>query len=321
MKKIESKTYNLSVTYIISLIAIATVALFMHGIRVAVLLLVMSVAAFVTDFICVRIKGRNFEISDLSCIAEAWLLAFMFPSLIPLGKAVTSVVVAVIIGRHILGENKVKLLPSPVIGYTFALCAWKDDVLSFKNITGAVDTIELSDGLVMSSSASFNSSGVFRESDFDILTGNVNGAIGTNVIALLLLCAVILVIARRIRITPFIGVIVSLAFFGGIVQKSGDFILSAKYEVLANMAVFAAIFFVSDKDIAPVKPMSGLLYGLTLGMVSYYLTFFTDQENAIIPAIIICSPICILCRSLAVSKKASDNSETTTAETGEAEIL
>lgn len=305
MRKLESKTDKLSVTYILSLLAIAVVAVVINGFKAALLIIVMSAAAFVADFVCVKLKKRNYEISDLSCIAESWLLAFMFPSTMPLEKALAAAVAAVLLGRHIFGENRTRLMPSPVIGYVFALCAWKDDVLSFPNITGDTEAMELSNGLIPSSSAHFNSAGVFRESLFDVFTGNINGAMGTNVIILLLICAVILLISRRIRFAPLIGVFVSMAFFGGVVHKSGEFLLSAESEVLANMVLFAAIFFASDKDTAPSGFVSGMLYGLTLGMVAYYISFFTDQENTIIPAIVICSPICLLCRSFV--KKTQDS--------------
>lgn len=313
MKKLGRKTDKLSVTYILALLAIAVVAVVINGYKAALLLAVMSAAAFVADFVCVKLKKRDYELSDLSCIAESWLLAFMFPSTMPLGKAVAASVVAVLLGRHILGENRIRLIPSSVIGYIFALCAWKDDVLSFPNITGDTEAMELSNGLISSSSAHFNSAGVFREPLFDVFTGNVNGAMGANVIILLLICAIILIISRRVRFAPLLGVLISMAFFGGVVQKSGDFLLSAESEILANMVIFSAIFFASDKDTAPSGFISGMLYGLTLGMVAYYISYFTDQENAIIPAIVICSPICLLCRSF-VKKNQQDKANKETEE-------
>lgn len=317
MEKNLKKPDKLSVCYIIAAAAIECVAVFYYGIRALAVSAAAIAAALIIDFICVKLRGRKYSASDLTCIIEALLLSFMMPSSISFGIIAAASAVMVIIGRHILGENENRVMPAPAIGYVFALVMWKEDVLSFPEITGSFKFMSYSpEELTVSSSSWYNTAGVFKESWYDIFIGSTQGPLGTGVIALIIICAIMLIIARKIRIAPIIGILISTSFFGSVVCKSGSYLNSALYEICANMVIFAAVFLAADKDIAPSKFSFGILYGLVTGMTAYYLTFFTERENAIVPALIICSPICVLLKNLSSrsylmrkSKKASGSAE------------
>jgi Na+-translocating ferredoxin:NAD+ oxidoreductase RnfD subunit len=292
------KSEKISVPYIVVLTAIAVVSIFYYGFRVLLLLFIAMLAGVVTEIVCLNLKKQKYNQNMSSVLSEAVILTFMMPASINIGILIISEIFATAFGRHIFGSGNKKLIPPPVLGYVFALAGWKKEVLSYPEIIGKIGYFSFKKGdLSASSSAMFNSSGVFNVSDYNILVGNTISSLGTGVIGLLIICAVVLLISRKIRISPLIGFVVSISFFGSIVCKSGDYLVSAKYEILANMVIFSAVFLVSDKESAPEKFVPGLLYGLTLGMVTYYFTFFTEQENAVIPAMIICIPIALLCRS------------------------
>lgn len=299
----KEKSVKLSPIYIISICSILAASSFYYGIRVIILLAVTMFAALCTDYFCTRLQKKKYKASNLDCLAETALLVFMLPASFNFAYAAIAAVFMVIIGRYVLGSGSKRIIPAPAVGYIFALVFWKRNLLSFpENTNQNFWSLKLGN-LVSSSSSYFNLNEDYKENFFDVLIGNVTGALGTNIIILLVFIGFILIAFKKINLTPALGMLLIMFVFGTLTSKLVNTFRTGIFEIFSNFLMFAAVFLISDKETSPSTFWAGLIYGVTVGFLTFYFTFFTHMENSVIASIIICSPVCYLCKKMNVVSK------------------
>lgn len=131
--------------------------------------------------------------------------------------------------------------------------------------------------------------------DFEILLGNFSGAAGSASILLLIVAAVILIFRRDISAGAFIGTIFGTGFLAYIMPVSASLTAadSVKYSLVTNMVLFAAIYIISDKRIAPKREYYAFFYGLFIAFFSYIVLLTTAKENVIIIISVLFTPVAL----------------------------
>lgn len=294
---------KISLTYIISVIAIAAISATYYGIRSLVVLAVAVVTSILCDYICVKVQKNNYYARYADVLVEAALFSFMLPASVNFFTEVISAIFMVVISRHILGSGKNRIVSTPATGYLFAVFFNKANILRAP-IADGKDFFSMNVGDTYdSSSAYFNMSGTFKEDIFDVLSGNTIGAMGTNVIILLVIIGIVFTALKKINVFPAIGFLAILFILGYATGIETNQLRKGLFEICADMAMFTAVFIVSDPDISPSSFLNGILYGATVGLVAFYLTYFTQTENAPVLAVVLCSPINYLCGKMDVVHK------------------
>ena len=103
---------------------------------------------------------------------------------------------------------------------------------------------------------------------------------------------------RDISAGAFIGTIAGTALFAyvsPIIPNRAD---SVRYSLVTNMVLFAAIYIVSDRRIAPKRNYYAFFYGLFIGIVSYVIVLTTAKENAIVIVSVLFTPIALMFKNL-----------------------
>ena len=140
--------------------------------------------------------------------------------------------------------------------------------------------------------------GRMEYTDFEIMLGNFSGAAGAVSILLLAVSALILMFRRDISAGGFIGTIAGTALFAYVAPIIPNRADSVRYSLVTNMVLFAAIYIVSDRRIAPKRNYYAFFYGLFIGIVSYVIVLTTAKENAIVIVSVLFTPIALMFKNL-----------------------
>ena len=267
----------------------------MRSLALAGLCVTVSLAA---DIISVRLMGRRFTADDLSCTSDALIIALMLPSVMSYKVAALASLFAVVVAKNIFG-GRVNMIFSPAAAaYIFVLTSWGRDLLLFTAPHVKTGIFGKPQELVNSASHVFNMTGRMEYTDFEIMLGNFSGAAGAVSILLLAVSALILMFRRDISAGAFIGTIAGTALFAYVAPIIPNRADSVRYSLVTNMVLFAAIYIVSDRRIAPKRNYYAFFYGLFIGIVSYVIVLTTAKENAIVIVSVLFTPIALMFKNL-----------------------
>ncbi|EWM53844.1 RnfABCDGE type electron transport complex subunit D [Ruminococcus flavefaciens] len=301
----------------ITLVTLELMSYFYYGIRSLVLAGICIAFGFAADLLSLRLMGRKFTADDLTCTSDALMLSLMFPAVIDFKIAGIAVVFATVVAKNLFGGRRNMIFQPAAAAYVFVLTSWGRQLLQFTEPHVKTGVFEKPDVLVNSASHSFNMTGVFKHTDFEILLGNFSGAPGTVSILLLSVAAVVLMFRKSISAGAFLGTIFGTGFFALLTPMVSQRGASLKYSLVTNMVLFAAIYIVSDLRIAPKRNYYAFFYGLFIGVFSYVLVLTGAKENAIVIVSVLFTPVALGFKNL--EKKidtAANEYENTAASTG-----
>ncbi|MBO5383927.1 MAG: RnfABCDGE type electron transport complex subunit D [Ruminococcus sp.] len=277
----------------ITLLALELMSYFYYGVRAIVLGGVCIAAAFISEVISLRLMHRKFTADDLTCTSDALIISLMMPAVMDFKIAAVASVFAVVVVKNIFGGRTNMIFSPAAAAYVFVLTSWGKNLLSYTEPHVKTGVFEQPDELVNSASSVFNLSGKLSYTDFELLLGNFTGPCGAASILLLLVAAVILIFRKDISAGAFIGTIFGTVLFAYLTPMSVIRSDSVKYTLVTNMVLFAAVYIVSDRRIAPKRDYYAFFYGLFIAVFSYVLVLTTAKENAIIIVSLLFTPVAL----------------------------
>lgn len=282
----------------LTLLTLELMAYFYYGLRALVLGGVCITVSVAAEFISLRLMHKRFTADDLTCTSDALIIALMLPTVIDYKIAAIGCVFAVVAAKNIFGGRLNMIFSPAAAAYVFLLTSWKNQTLQFTAPHVHTGIFEKATGLVASASHSFNLTGEMSVSDFEILMGNFSGPAGAVSILLLAVAALILILRGDISGGAFIGTISGTVLLSYLVPMSGGMVDSIKFPLVTNMVLFAAVYIVSDKRIAPRRHYYAFFYGLFIAMTSYIIVLTTAKENAIVIVALLFTPIALAFKNL-----------------------
>lgn len=297
MKKLKPRRLS-STDILITLVALEVMAYFYFGIRTVILVGLCMAVSFLSDWLTVKLMKKEYSAEDLICLADGTAIALMMPASIDYKIPVISCIFAVVIGKNLFGGRKNIIFSPCAIGYLFAVTSWKDDVLMYPEISSKLGIYNNDAELSRSLSYTFNTTGQVKVTDFEILLGNFEGAMGTVSILLLGVIAVVLIFRKAISTGAFAGVMSGLIFMSFVCPVTDSRTESLKYVLATNMFLFATIYIVSDKRTAPLKNYYSFFYGLFTALISYILLLTTGKENLIVTVSVLMTPLALVLKEI-----------------------
>lgn len=292
LKKVKRERF-IWLDIIITLITLELMAYFYYGIRavaVAVLCVTVSLAA---EIISLRLMHHRFTADDLTCTSDALILSLMLPAVIDYKIAAIASIFAVIVAKNIFGGRSNMIFSPSAAAYVFIAASWSKQLLLYPLPHTKYGIFDSASDLVYSASHDFNLTGKIDHTDFEILLGNFSGPCGAVSILLLIVAAFILIFRGDISAGAFIGSVLGtnlLAFLSPVDTSAVD---SVKYTLAANMVLFASIYIISDKRIAPKRNYYAFFYGYFIAVISYILLLTTAKENAIVLVSVLATPVAL----------------------------
>lgn len=296
-KKIRSQRF-ICLDILLTLLTLSLMEYFYYGLRSVVLGCVCVGTSVIAELVSLRLMKRKFTADDLTCVTDALIFALMLPAVFDMEIAAIACIFAVTVAKNLFGGRKNMIFSPAAAAYVFVLVSWKNSVLMFTDPHVHTGVFEKAENLVSSISNSFNVTGRMSVSDFELLMGNVPGSAGAVSILLLAVASAVLIFRRDISVGAFLGTITGTALLACFVPMASSIGMSVKYTLSTNMVLFAAIYIVSDRRIAPEKNYYAFFYGLFVAVFSYILVLTTAKENAVIIASVIFTPVVLGLRNL-----------------------
>ncbi len=280
----------------ITLLALELMSYFYYGIRSLVLGGVCIAVSLISEIICLRLMNRPFTADDLTCTSDALIIALMMPAVMDYKIASIACIFAVIAAKNIFGGRRNMIFSPAAAAYVFMLTSWGKKLLLYPEPHVKTGIFDVPDSLVGSTSYVYNTTGKIDLTDFEILMGNFSGPAGSVSILLLMVAAVMLMLRRDISAGAFIGTIAGTVFPACIIPISDT--SPVKYALVTNMVLFAAVYIISDRRIAPQKEYYAFFYGLFIAVFSYIVVLTTGKENAVVIVSVLFTPVALGFRNL-----------------------
>lgn len=290
MLKKARKERHIWLDIMLTLLALELMSYFYYGIRSVVLAAVCIVSASAAEIISIRLMKRRFSADDLTCTSDALIIALMFPAVMDYKIAAVASVFAIVVAKNIFGGRMNMIFSPAAAAYVFVLTSWGRKLLQYTEPHVKTGIFEKPEVLVNSASHTFDLTGTFKHSDFEVLLGNFSGPSGAVSILLLAVAAVVLMFRRSISVGAFLGTIFGTGFFAVVTPAVSSKADSLKYSLVTNMVLFAAVYIVADKRIAPKRDYYAFFYGLFIGVFSYVIVLTGAKENAIVIISVLFTP-------------------------------
>lgn len=292
LKKVKKERF-IWLDIMITLITLELMAYFYYGVRAVALAVLCIVVALASEIISLRLMNRRFSADDLSCTSDALILSLMLPAVMNYKIAVIASVFAVVAAKNVFGGRRNIIFSPAAAAYVFIAASWSKQLLLYPLPHTKYGVLDSASNLVNSASHDFNLTGKIDHTDFEILLGNFSGPCGAVSILLLIVAAIILILRKDISVGAFIGSILGLTLLAIIAPASNSIADSVKYTLSSNMVIFASIYIISDKRIAPKRNYYAFFYGYFIAVASYVLLLTTAKENAIVIVSVLAAPIAL----------------------------
>ena len=274
------------------------------GKRAFLALLAALLTAYLCDCALAPLHGTGYQSHEPSSECFAALIVLMMPASISYPIVIAAVIVAVLVKEAFGGEGHYPFHPAAV-GVVVAGISWPKNVFSYP-VPGTQLPLfgEVNTTLVEGMNATLRDGGLPSASTMNLLTGNVSAAVGTSAALVLMACGLFLLVRGRISplvVIPFFVFVIALPWLFPNLNELPTFSLPweyirqrfylEKYVVLSGTALFTGLFLICEPVTMPDRPMSRIVYGTMLGIMTYVFRTFSPYECAVCCALLIAGAI------------------------------
>lgn len=277
---------------LIMLLVMAAMSFYYYGIRALMILAVTTSVCVVSDFICIKMRGRNIS-KDLSTIVTGLTLGLMMSVAVPYYIAAIASVFAIVIVKHAFGGHGCEIFNSAAVGFLFTALCFPENMLKYPKAFSylPISSVVPENMLYDSMNKSMLMMGTSDISLIDTLIGKFYGPMGAGFVILLIIAAVFLMLRRSLSAITFFTEFVLLSLYALVYY---DFnLMSVLYFFSGGMLLFGMIFISGDYCTVPKNRISRLIYGLIFSISVMLFHSYSSTENAVIYAAIIAAPFTI----------------------------
>lgn len=271
----KAKSSNIMLMVLIALLPATLFGIYNFGVHAAILVVVTTASAVLSEWIFTKITHRPTTINDFSAAVTGLLLALNLPPTLPIWMGVLGAVFAIIIVKQLfggLGQN----FMNPALGARcFLLISFTGRMTYFvyDGVTGATPLAELKAGQAVDT--------------MSMLIGNIRGTIGETSVIAIMLGAIFLilmgVIDLRIPGTYIVTFVIFITIFGG--HRPDTQYITA--HLCGGGLMLGAWFMATDYVTSPITKTGQIVYGICLGVLTGLFRLFGGSAEGVSYAIII----------------------------------
>lgn len=278
---------------VISLVPIVALSTYLFGLRVIILLSVVTAAGILSEYAIMRyINGSSVKVSE-AVLVTCFLYALTLPPGIPYWVAVVGIVFGVVFGKGVFGGFGKNIFNPALVGRcfiyvsfpTYMTIKWVNPFNSFPGgflkYDGGVDALTSATPIIL-----FNKTGETVEY-LRLLLGNVSGSLGETSALLIIAVGIYLALTRTASWKIMVSCVGSflaistLFYFTGVVKADPIF------SILTGGFLFAVVFMATDPISAPSNDRSKVIYGIIIGLIAFTIRSFSLFAEGIMFAILI----------------------------------
>lgn len=293
-------------TVVACLIPPLLLSVFVFGIQVLIITAVSVISCVAVEAISQKLLGRKVTVKDGSAVITGMLLAFIIPPGVSPLLPVLGAVMAIYIGKHILGGIGYNIFNPALLGRSFLLAsfpvamtsAWLPplkDMAVFSYLGDSVNAVTTATPLAvmkeqgMAAFTEIFGSGSSLYTSFFL--GWRPGCIGETSGFLLVLGGLYLLYRGYITWHIPVSVLGTIALlswvFGGETYFSGDPLLA----ILTGGALLGAFYMANDYVTCPTNKTSQIVYGVGIGALTVMIRLKGGYPEGICYAILLMNPL------------------------------
>lgn len=293
-------------TVVACLVPPLVLSVFIFGIQTLIITAVSVLSCVAVEALSQKALGRKVTIKDGSGVITGMLLAFVIPPGVNYLLPVLGAVMAIYIGKHLLGGIGYNIFNPALLGRAFLVAtfpvamtsAWLpplQDMAIFSYLGTAVDAVTTATPLAVMKTqglAAFTEQfGAAPNIYTTFFLGFRPGCIGETSGLLIVLGGLYLLYRGYITWHIPVTVVGTIAFFswcfGGEVLFTGDPILA----VLSGGALLGAFYMANDYVTCPTNKISQLIYGVGIGALTVLIRYKGGYPEGICYAILLMNPL------------------------------
>lgn len=285
---------------LVATLPLLAMAVFLYGPRPALLWLAAVVTANLCDQLVAFLRHRPFDPLEFSNESFGAMLVLLLPASVSYYVVIVSVAVAVLVGKEAFGGLGCYPFHPTAVGYAVAAVSWPEQVFSFPQPGTWLPLVNAgSAGLIQSASYTLKNGGTPRIDTLNLMLGNYAGPMGATAVVILVACALLLAVRRRIQwdaALPFLAACFAIAWLFPRMGRVGLALpwveapvrlASVGYELCSGTILYTGIFMLSDPAILPRHRAARVAFGLTLGVVSMLYRYYGSYETGVCFAMIL----------------------------------
>jgi len=289
-----------------TLLPLLVLSVFIFGIRTLIVTCVSVISCVGVEYLSQKALGRKVTIHDGSAVVTGMLMAFVIPPGVNPLITILGAVMAVYIGKHLLGGIGYNIFNPALLGRAFLVAtfpvamtsAWLpplDNMAIFSYLGTSIDAISTATPLAIikeQGMAAFTAQyGAAPNFYTDFFLGWRPGCIGETSGLLIVLGGLYLMYRRYITWhipVSVIGTVAVLSWaFGGENLFGGDPILA----VLSGGVLLGAFFMANDYVTCPTNKTAQLIYGIGIGALTVLIRQKGGYPEGICYAILLMNPL------------------------------
>lgn len=279
---------------LLAALSLLVVSCYMYGIRPLLLVCAALLTAVVSDFVAAKLRGLPYNATDNSSLCTAIILTLMMPATVSYYVVIISVLMAVLVGKHLFGGYGAYPFNPAAVGYVVALVGWPAQLTQYPTPFTSIpmwDTV----GVIYSTSpmATMKLDGLPNITPMNLALGNYAGGMGATAVLVVLSCFVLLLLRKRISfIAPVTFLLTCAAVAFCFPRVAGaDRLDVVKYELLSSMLIYAAVFLLADISTLPKKRSSRFVFGVVLGVLTMAFRYYGAYELGVCFALIVVNAV------------------------------
>ncbi len=287
----ETKTnFSVMTDMLTVLLIISAMSVYYYGMRAAVVIAVTTGACVVTDFVCCKLRKKEYE-KNISALITGLTLSMMLSASVPYYAAVIAAVFSIVVAKHAFGGYGCEIFNASAVGFLFTSLCFPQNMLTYPKAFSDIPMTSIVSPDLLSSSftSTFLMTGSADLSVVESLIGKFNGPMGTGFVLIMCVAVVFLILRRSVSAITFFTELAVLVVYA-LIKYDND-MMCVLYFFSSGMLLFGMIFLSCDYSIIPKTRSSRFLYGVVFSLCVIIFCGYSSTENAVIYAVILSSPI------------------------------
>ena len=293
-------------TVVACLVPPLVLSAFIFGIQTLIITAVSVASCVAMEYISQKALGRKVTIKDGSAVITGMLIAFIIPPGVPYLLPVLGAVMAIYIGKHLLGGIGYNIFNPALLARAFLLATFPvamtsswlppiENTAIFTYLGDSIDAVSTATPLAVlkeqGMAAFVETFGAAPNFYTDFFLGWRPGCIGETSGLLIILGGLYLIYRGYITWHIPVSMLASIALltwaFGGETAFTGDPILA----VLSGGALLGAFFMATDYVSSPTNKKSQLIYGIGIGALTVLIRLKGGYPEGVCYAILLMNPV------------------------------
>ncbi len=266
----ETSVDDIMWSVVIALIPAIIAATYFFGAKALSVIVVSVIGAVVTEYLFLKIRGKEITISDGSAVITGILLAMTLPPSVPLWTALVGSFVAIALGKQVFGGLGNNPFNPALVGRAFLMAAYP-----------VLMTTWTLDGSTTATPLNLLKMEGMKTNIWDLFIGNIGGCLGETSALALLLGAAYLIYKGYINWRIPTGMVGTVIIFTLIFGQDPVF------HLFAGGLILGAFFMATDMVTSPVTKLGRWIFGIGAGAIVVIIRLWGGYPEGVMYSILL----------------------------------